>query len=165
MKPFRIISYLSFIGLLFTLSCNKESEGGVLAKTYCGSCHVFPEPTLLDKTTWERDILPAMAKQLGFQIINGEINANFQLNEKNKFVSTSAISVEDWAKIVAYYKENSPEKLPTQAREPVSAISDLFSVKAISIPESDFPSVTCLKIDAENQRIFAAMPRGTSEAR
>ena len=88
MKPFRIISYLSFFGLLFTLSCNKESEGEVLAKTYCGSCHLFPEPTLLDKSTWEKNILPVMAKQLGLQIVNGEAYPDIQIGENNQAVSS-----------------------------------------------------------------------------
>jgi hypothetical protein len=156
MKILRVISYLSFIGLLFTLSCNKESEGEVLAKTYCGSCHLFPEPDLLDKFTWEKKILPNMATQLGLQIVNGEVYLDIQLNEKNEYVSTSVISVEDWAKIVSYYKINSPEKLPTQPRETISAVTNLFSVKAITIPKSTFPSVTYAKIDAENQQIYVA---------
>ncbi len=156
MKLFRIISYFSFIGLLFTLGCNKNAEGEKLAQTYCGSCHIFPEPSLLDKSTWEKNILPVMAKQLGLQIVNGEVYPDIQLDANNKYESKSAISVEDWEKITAYYKENSPEKLPKQAREPISAISDLFSVKTISIPKSTFPSVTYLKIDAGNQQIYVS---------
>lgn len=152
----RIISFLSFIGLLFTLGCDKQSEGEKLAQTYCGSCHLFPEPSLLDKSTWKNNILPVMAKQLGLQIVNGEAYPDIQKGDNGKYESVSSISPEDWKKIVAYYQENAPEKLPVQAREPISAITDLFEVKSISIPKSNFPSVTYIKIDAGNQQIYVA---------
>jgi FG-GAP-like repeat len=156
MKILTIISYLSFVSLLFTLSCNKQSEGEKLAQTYCGSCHVFPAPSLLDKSTWKNNILPVMAKQLGLQIVNGEAYPDIQKSDNGKFESVASITPEDWKKIVEFYQENAPEKLPTQAREPISAITDLFLVKAISIPKSSFPSVTYIKIDAGNQQIYVA---------
>ena len=156
MKIFRVISYSSFIGLLFTLGCDKTSKGEQLATTYCGSCHVFPEPSLLDKYTWENNILPVMATQLGLQVVNGKAYLDIQKDENNNYVSKSAILVEDWDKIVEFYREEAPEKLPQQAREPILAITDLFSVKAISIPQSSFPSVTYLKIDAGNQQMYVA---------
>ena len=154
MKLFRIISYLSFLGLLFTLSCSTQSEGEKLAQTYCGSCHLFPEPSLLDKSTWKKNIMPVMAQQLGLQIVNGEVYLDIQKGADNQYRSVSAISPEEWDKIVAFYQENAPEKLPTQAREPISAISELFAVKPLSIPKSSFPSVTYIKIDAGNQQIY-----------
>ncbi len=153
---FKITSYFSFLGLAFTLSCNHQSEGEVLAKTHCGSCHVFPEPSLLDKATWSNNILPVMAKQLGLQIVDGEAYLDIQRKENGQFESVSSIMPEDWKKIVAYYEKKAPEKLPNQDREPVSAISDLFSVKSVSIPQSSFPSVTYIKIDTANQQIYAA---------
>lgn len=156
MNILRLISYFSFVGLLFTLSCKSESEGEKLAKTYCASCHLFPEPTLLDKATWRNNILPEMATQLGLQLVNGEAYLDIQQGADGKFESVSSIMPEDWKKIVAFYEENAPEKLPNQGREPISAITNLFLVKPISIPKSSFPSLTYIKIDATNQQIYAA---------
>lgn len=156
MKFFKVISYFSFVGLLFTLSCNKQSEGEKLAQTYCASCHLFPEPSLLDKTTWKNNVLPIMAQQLGLQIVNGEAYPDIQKGDNGKFESIASITPEEWAKIVAFYGENAPEKLPIQNRGPISVISDLFSVKPISIPQSSFPSLTYIKIDSANQQIYAA---------
>lgn len=156
MTFFKVVSYFSFISLLFTLSCKSESEGEKLAKTYCASCHLFPEPNLLDKATWKNNILPEMATQLGLQLVNGEAYLDIQRGADGKFESVSSILPEDWKKIVAFYEENAPEKLPNQGREPISAISNLFSVKPISIPQSSFPSLTYVKIDAANQQIYAA---------
>lgn len=152
----RLIACFSFVGLLFTVGCNKQPEGEKLAQTYCASCHIFPEPSLLDKTTWEKNVLPVMAQQLGLQIVNGEAYPDIQKGDNGKFESVASITPEDWAKIVAFYGENAPEKLPSQGREPISAITNLFSVKPIAIPQSSFPSLTYLKIDATNQQIYAA---------
>ncbi|CAH0996121.1 hypothetical protein EMA8858_02251 [Emticicia aquatica] len=156
MNILRIISYFSFVGLLFTLGCNQPSEGEKLAQTYCSSCHIFPEPSLLDKNTWKNNIMPVMAKQLGLQIVNGEVYPDIQKGVDNQYQSISAISPEDWEKIVAFYQKNAPEKLPNQGREPISAITDLFSVKPVSITQSSFPSLTYIKIDTANQQIYAA---------
>lgn len=156
MKFFKVVSYFSFIGLVFTLSCNKQSEGEKLAQTYCASCHLFPEPNLLDKTTWKNNVLPVMAQQLGLQIVNGEAYPDIQKGADGKFKSVASITPEEWAKIVIFYDENAPEKLPAQNREPVSGITKAFSVKPIAIPQSSFPSLTYIKIDSANQQIYAA---------
>lgn len=157
MKFFKVVSYFSFISLLlFALSCNKQSEGEKLAQTYCASCHLFPEPNLLDKITWKNNVLPVMAQQLGLQIVNGEVYPDIQKGDNGKFESVASITPEEWAKIVAFYGENAPEKLPSQGREAISAITNLFSVKPIAIPQSSFPSLTYIKIDSANQQIYAA---------
>jgi hypothetical protein len=156
MKFFKIISYFSFISLLFTISCNKKSKGEKLAQTYCASCHLFPEPSLLDKTTWKNNIMPIMAQQMGLQIVNGEVYPDIQKGADGKFESVASVTPEDWAKIIAFYEENAPEKLPSQGRQQILAITDLFSVKPISIPQSSFPSLTYIKIDNINRKIYAA---------
>jgi hypothetical protein len=156
MSFIKLVSYFSFFGLLFNLSCNKQSEGEKLAKTYCASCHLFPEPSLLDKTTWKNNVLPIMAQQMGLQIVNGEAYPDIQKGDDGKYESVASVTPEDWAKIVAFYGENAPEKLPSQGREQISVITDLFSVKPISIPQSSFPSLTYIKIDSTNQKIYAA---------
>ncbi len=42
--------------------------GRELAQMYCQSCHLFPEPALLDKETWVKRVLPNMALRLGVQL-------------------------------------------------------------------------------------------------
>src|SRR5258708_7121177 len=55
---------LFFSCLFFLLNCNihnKEVQPGeTLARTYCGTCHLFPEPSLLNKIGWKRHALPPM---------------------------------------------------------------------------------------------------------
>src|ERR1041385_5482609 len=42
-----------------------DSPGRVLSKQYCGACHVFPEPDLLDKKTWREQTLRRMKIRMG----------------------------------------------------------------------------------------------------
>ena len=40
-------------------------KGEALAKTYCQSCHMLPDPSLLDTKSWEKGVLPEMGPRLG----------------------------------------------------------------------------------------------------
>ncbi len=42
-------------------------QGKQLALIYCSSCHLFPDPSLLDKDTWVNNVLPNMAWRLGIR--------------------------------------------------------------------------------------------------
>src|SRR3954454_20275531 len=47
------------------ISDESIQRGEILAKSFCQSCHLFPEPALLDATTWEKGVLPHMGPRLG----------------------------------------------------------------------------------------------------
>jgi len=99
--------------ILFSLisSCNNSNPkinatdslviGRQLAEKYCASCHKFPEPSLIDKATWEKGVLPAMASKLKLGEYMGQVYA-----DKYSMISTS-----EWMKIVTYYKSAAPSKL------------------------------------------------------
>lgn len=67
------------VGALAYWSCGtgQKPNGEVLAHQYCAGCHVFPDPSLLDKKTWAEGALPYMAPRLGLQNIE-EDSAFFQ---------------------------------------------------------------------------------------
>src|SRR4051794_35757418 len=46
-------------------SLNSIAEGKKLAASYCKSCHMLPDPSLLNKATWEDGVLPHMGPLLG----------------------------------------------------------------------------------------------------
>ncbi len=154
----RLSIVVLFAGVLLVsvLSCRREPEGRVLAKNYCGSCHYFPEPNLLDKNAWKDNVLPNMAQKLGLQIINGEAYPSVVKGENNQYTSGSAIALEDWDKIVEYYMSSAPEMLPKQDRGAITAWSDVFESKVIYTPKNSFPSETFIKIEPKNHRILAA---------
>jgi hypothetical protein len=98
----------------FMLSCDtligeQQEEGERIARKYCSGCHQFPEPVLLNKTTWANYVLPRMGGLLGFQHLASGGYAEYKNDVK--------LPLEDWNKLVTYYISSSQKQLPS----PVSA--------------------------------------------
>ena len=124
--------WVIFLCLLLHSSCGgpREKEaiqkqmernvisGKELSKKHCQSCHLYPEPSELDKKTWERSVLPLMGRLFGVyesevprsKILEGAINRK-AVEESNMFPETPSISSEDWQKIKDYYLAEAPEVL------------------------------------------------------
>jgi len=145
--------------LLLACGCTNQGApqtGEQLAKTYCASCHIFPEPLLLDKKTWVNNVLPVMGKQLGIKFYNGEAFQNVPPGgTAGGAQQTTAISIEDWNKITDYYKSLAPDTMPAQNRRPVKDTTTLFIAKEM-VPAKGFPSTTFIQIDEGNKWIYAA---------
>lgn len=92
--------------------------GRQLAQKYCRNCHQFPEPSLIDKQTWETGVLPAMAQQLKIQTYMGQYFAD----------EHSTLSTSEWQQIVSYYKKAAPKALVIPQH---NAVKDwaIFAVK------------------------------------
>ena len=147
----QLIAIGFFITGLTIASCNQEkNDSATLAKKYCSSCHLFPEPTELDKTTWKQKVLPVMGKLMGVSQLG-----QHPFEESDHIISheQSTIPGEDWQKIVSYYVANAPDVLPQQSRPPIEKFTTLFDVEK---QQSDgLPSSTFLKIDPANKWIFS----------
>src|SRR5438105_9832040 len=144
-----------------TLSLTPAAERGHrLAQTYCQSCHLFPEPALLDKATWEQGALPDMAPWLGLikpkleRRRDGEI-----ITEADVFPPSPIISEDDWQAIRDYYKGAAPEKpLPQLGRPPIRPNLRQFKIKKLAY-ERDMPMTTLVKIDSNHLYVGDAMTR------
>lgn len=135
--------------------------GHVLARTYCGNCHQFPEPSLLDKKTWETRILPEMGSRLG--IANKAYNPLFNLSSDDLMVvvkagvypSTPQLADEDWQKIVKYYLQNAPEKpLPQAPKKAVKIGLGQFATQKLILNPREVPFVTFVQVDKQHRLWF-----------
>lgn len=130
-----------------------ESEGERLAVTYCGACHAFPEPQLLNKETWEADVLPQMAPRLG---VNTQPVFSDPPRNPHMMVLTRSVSIEDWRKIVEYYREQSPDSLPPQSLPARPRLDpDFFEIGPFSPGLSSSAVITLLEAAPAHERIFA----------
>jgi hypothetical protein len=93
-----------------------KNDGKSLSVKYCQSCHEYPEAQFLDKETWVKHVLPAMAPRLGIQVYDEDQYVN---NPSAK----TLLSYDDWLKIVDYYTSAAPTALKA-ARQPVKPIKD-----------------------------------------
>jgi hypothetical protein len=146
---------LVFTVIFFTVNCaSKKPTGEKLAKTYCGSCHLFPDPNLLNKSAWEKKVLPEMGKKAGMAYYEGVyfLNPENRSYPENDSVQ-SRISYDDWQKIVNYYIERAPVQQPPQNRSSIKEVTDHFAVKEGILKDVD-PTTVYVKIDPGNQRIY-----------
>ena len=153
-------------GALAYWSCGtgQKPNGEVLARQYCAGCHVFPEPSLLDKSTWEKSVLPYMAPRLGLPIADSD-SAFFQNYEEQErilklgvFPDKPVVSQEEWASIVAYYVRNAPDALPrTPPRDTLLSLNN-FRLKNTIAPL--MATVTAVRYDSLHRQIWVSQRGG-----
>lgn len=120
-------------------------KGKVLAANYCQSCHMLPDPSLLDATNWENGVLPEMGPRLGiFNHGFKEYPTSHDMNlPKNFYPSTPVLKPEEWQYIIDYYSSVSPDSLPPLQRDqPVIENANLFKVEQPTIKTN--PPATCM---------------------
>jgi hypothetical protein len=131
--------------ILFDCCQNSDKEAEQLAKTHCGSCHQYPEPSLLDKTTWERSVLPQMAVMCGIP------------SEIAKITASQLIPDAAWLKIKAFYLTEAPKQLPVQDRSSeIGKLEGLFVPQLANISGKEIPNFTCVRIDTSNHLVHAS---------
>lgn len=132
-----------------------------LAVRYCSSCHLFPEPDLLDKKTWLTGVLPNMARRLGLKL-PGQDTLKALSPEEEKAIrqltiypETAVLSTDEWAKIVRYYERTAPaEPLPQKPHSPITNQLPLFKVRELSLDQKPVPQTTLLKFDKQTAQLY-----------
>jgi hypothetical protein len=138
---------------IFLYSClDQNSKDERLAKQYCAGCHVFPEPDLLDKLTWENSVLPQMSFHMGIDYSQlFSINAEDQPAVMRALPQSPVVGLEDWESIKRYYLNNSPDTIHV----PVAAISrPLKNFKVEAYPLQIAPFITFVKSDTSSRKIL-----------
>jgi FG-GAP-like repeat len=133
------------------VSMSSIRQGQQLAQTWCGSCHLVPDPSLLDSRSWEKGVLPQMGPRLGIFTNGFEIYPNSRRDTnigKSYYPSQPLVSVEDWQHILDYYSATSPDSLPGQRRKSPIAMQGLtlFDVREPDL-RYRMPATTYVGID------------------
>ena len=131
------------------------ARGKMLAASYCQSCHLLPDPSLLDAKHWEEGVLPAMGPRLGifFYGTKGEYPSSKRDRnvDKNYYPATPQISYVDWQSILDYYTALSPDTLPLQQRQnAVKQNTLLFSIQT-PVAQDSIPATCFVMIDTFHQ--------------
>ena len=156
MKKLYVLLGLLLPAFVFNvLACNdsghfkqeKSLKGGALAKQYCGSCHMVPDPAQLDKTTWLQYVLPKMGGLPGFKSL-GFAGRYYE-------EAQAAMKLVEWNNLALYYYANAPVKLPAPpASYNIAKSTPLFQVETPPSPIAS-PATTMVSIQAgENSIMF-----------
>lgn len=152
--------------ILLALSCNSKKTGEELAKENCSSCHKFPDPSLLDKKTWEEKVLMDMSYRLGirnkFELTAKITEEQFQTAmAMNSYPDKPVISIEDWQAIVDYYVTNAPEKpLPQKSKSVISTEPLHFKQDDFLYPSYQTGHVTSIKVHPTKSEAWIGMNTG-----
>lgn len=135
--------------------------GAQLAVRYCGFCHRFPEPALLDKRTWTESVLPNMGLRLGIREKGRDPYDDILADERpllralNTYPDEPMLAEDDWEKIVQYYQQEAPARpLPQAAHRPIAPQLPLFDVQRLSFDEKPMPRISMLQYDSTTRQLY-----------
>ena len=166
-----LFTFLRFLilmaGASFCLcSCRQRSSSGdpaergkALAHQYCQSCHILPEPGLLDKKTWIEGVLPHMGPRLGIFNFAGRKYPSDKTKmgvPSNFYPDHPQLTDEQWSDLLSFYSSAAPDSLEGQRRkEPISMHNGQFSAM---IPQKNYlaPVSTYVAIDTIGRKIIQA---------
>jgi hypothetical protein len=135
-------------------------SGHALAQRHCASCHAFPQPDLLNRSTWKDAVLPRMAHRLG--IYEGNRPDSFFesgiggriVKAANVFPDEPVLSQSEWQVIVDYYLANAPEgALPEPDSMEVAMGLPAFQLDVPSFRRRP-PMTSLLRIGADGDRVY-----------
>jgi len=165
-KGFISTIIIPFIALAISLdACQNQNpeksneKGKQLALALCSTCHLFPEPDLLDKASWEKYILPRMGYFLGHysdsvsrQSLIEDGPAEQRVLARDVFPELPIVDSADWNLICSYYLNEAPTALPAAPKKDITP-GKLF--KAIR-PALRFepPSTTFIDIDEQDKSLY-----------
>jgi hypothetical protein len=92
-------------------------KGKELAAVYCQSCHILPDPSLLNKVSWERGVMPAMGPRLGifhFERSSYPSDAFDPAVGKGFYPSRPLLTDWEWRDVINYYSGMAPDSMPSQ---------------------------------------------------
>jgi hypothetical protein len=127
-------------------SCENDKEKGErLAKINCSSCHQFTEPSLLNKKTWKKSVLPEMAFRMGLRSKGASEKSFEELTAALEVMpQKSLVSEEEFRLISDYFLANAPDSLLIPSAQKTNLLSQ-FEGKQIQLT-MPLPMISMVKI-------------------
>jgi hypothetical protein len=126
------------------------AKGKKLAAIYCQSCHMLPDPLLLDSKTWENGVLPGMGPRLGVFNYGFKEYPSSRYDkdlDKGFYPSQPVLNLQDWQYIIDYYTSVSPDSLTGQKRNHAVKKGDSLFKVGIPVLEKYMPTTCLVRID------------------
>lgn len=102
-----------------------QDRGALLSEQYCGSCHLRPDPSVLDRATWVSKVFPMMRQNMGLDPAPKEAQ---NIHDLASFYPSHPMMTEDeWYTVVTWYLDQAPVRLPSPDR-PALAVSTRFRI-------------------------------------
>jgi hypothetical protein len=131
--------------------------GETYAKSACQQCHLFPDPSLLDKKSWQNYVLPKMKLYSGLLSLDQVKTDDPDLVKASGIVpSVPRIPRQFWDAIETFYLQTAPETaLPQDPKLDVTVGLKQFTVEKPRYRHNP-PLTTLVSIDEAEHKIYAA---------
>lgn len=144
----------------------KDTEGDTLAivNKFCGtSCHILPQPALLDIKSWRDKVLPNMGCRLGISTSGYDPYKGMTMEEISEIVKLDVfsdvpkISQKDWNKICQFFLSKAPDSLRI-SRPLLLPLTDFETYSKGDLVSA--PTVTTLFFDSTAQKTLIGTQDG-----
>lgn len=144
---------LAIFLLLYGACETPEHKEERIARMYCGYCHAFPDPSLLDRATWDKSILPMMEFHMGAtsSLMVTKIHPEDLDYVLSALPSRPMATAEDWQLIRKYYLKNSPDSI-YMVHPDITDTLTLF--EATPLKDTFEPYVTFVTYDSARQSLY-----------
>ncbi|WP_439484408.1 FG-GAP repeat domain-containing protein [Cyclobacterium plantarum] len=166
MSLFRLSTFLVLWGGFQCTGLQAQQEtllkGEALAKSYCGSCHVYPSPSLLPKGIWKAHVLPQMAALMGDQAAQDSLGVWEEKTEEEigiikklgVYPASRQINRDDFQAIMDFYAAEAPVELaPQKPKQKPEALSN-FTAKTLFIEGITSPKISLVAINEERRELI-----------
>ncbi|HEX6890156.1 MAG TPA: hypothetical protein VF141_05675 [Chryseolinea sp.] len=137
---------------LFYSCLNQSQKDERLARQACASCHLFPEPGLLDKKAWEHGVFPQMAFRMGMDYAPlSDLSEDDQTEVMKTLPPNPMVSKEEWEAIKRYYIDKAPDSLVAEVK---SISQQLIQFEPERRVFGEFPLLTFVKTDTFENKIY-----------
>lgn len=150
------MKYVRLSLLVLLASCaGKEAREERLARQHCSSCHLFPEPALLDKQIWDRNVLPQMAFRMGLDLSPlMTVNPDDAPYVIQTLPRTEMVTQEEFESIRRYFLREAPDSLQAVTTFSTETLQQ-FQVEAIRLPAfSGTPIISMVSADTVSKKIW-----------
>ncbi|MEL6986262.1 MAG: VCBS repeat-containing protein [Bacteroidota bacterium] len=156
MKKFIVFTLIGFV-LLLQYQCKTDVKSKVnlsgesLAKIHCASCHVYPDPKLLSKASWQEYILPRMANMMGlYKEDNRAALIKKDPSSSVIYPEEALISPVQWDSIEAFYLKHA-DSTTTFKNRPAYKMNEMpFNVISSKLKLSP-PSSTLVQFSRDDE--------------
>jgi hypothetical protein len=129
----------------------------VVARAACSTCHLFPDPRLLDKTIWPAHIFPKMRLYMGLDKVDLKASEDAQILAKAGFFPAAPLIPESsWQRITNWYLAKAPAPTNTPSRNDAIPLGmQQFKPMAPKFRRTP-PLTTFVQIDPADHVVFTA---------
>lgn len=151
--------FLLCMAAIFVICCEREanpSDEEAIYLSYCGSCHLAPDPAHLPKSIWEEFVLPNMAERMGYSYQEQQNPLSIYSTEEELFSSpekkpTQSPGLDDniWKQIQEFIRAHAPDSIPVEKnRSERNSPLAQFSPLAITLDKSQSGGITHIGFDS-----------------